>query len=69
MKKALVEVELYEKGDKVVSPDGEGVVVKDEVFKTNQYKRFVLVRFSETTHRYTKNRNYKINPLSLTLIK
>ena len=69
MKKSLVEVELYEKDDKVITPDGEGVVLKDEKFNINPYKRFVLIKYFESTHQIVKNRPYKVHPQSCTILK
>jgi len=68
MKKVLVEVELFEKDDKVITPDGDGVVTKDEVFNSNDYQRFVIVKYLESSHRIVKNRPYKVHPDSCTLI-
>jgi len=69
MKKTLVEVELYTKGDKVITPEGEGIVIKDEIFNNDSYKRFVHIKYFESTHNIVKNRPYKVHPQSCTLMK
>lgn len=54
MKITKVEVNLFEKGDKVITADGEGVVQRDEVFSESYYERYVLVKYTESNHRIEK---------------
>ena len=43
MKPITVEIELFEEGDRVVTPDGSGFVMKDEPIPINN-EREVLIR-------------------------
>lgn len=67
MKKKLIEVELYEKGDIVLTPDGKAEVIENEIFNINPFKRFVKIKFFESgkwkeySRKIVKNRTYKYN--------
>ena len=43
MKSITVEIELFEKGDRVITPNGSGLVTKDESIPINN-EREVLIR-------------------------
>jgi hypothetical protein len=48
--KQLVEVTLFEKGDRVFTPDGPAIVEEDEKFVDENW-RTIKVRWLETSHR------------------
>jgi hypothetical protein len=54
MKKVKVELEIFEKGDRVLTPEGEGTIMKDEELdRTNLYNRTVDIKLDEPTSHNT----------------
>jgi hypothetical protein len=57
MKKVQVEVDLFEKNDRVLTPEGEGYVVEDEVFPViDRMDREVLVQHDSGCSNNPSNR-------------
>ena len=54
MKTITVEVQVFTKGDKVLTAYGEAIVVRDEIWEDSPYRE-VKVKWLETTQEHKKN--------------
>lgn len=68
MKTQLVEVHLFEKGDRVCTPCGVGVVLEDEVWSEETEKwREVLIQHDEGLSANPSNRPQRLDYCALIL--
>jgi hypothetical protein len=54
MRTIMVEVKLFTKDDKVLTPYGEAIIQRDEVFEDSPYRE-VKVKWLETSQEHRKN--------------
>ena len=70
MKKQLVELELLEKGDKVLLPDGEAIVVRDEKFnKSDRFYSLIKVKWIDNCRDEKVGKTESVSRANCILIK